>query len=361
MIRPILLKGHERPLTQVKFNVEGDILFSVSKDQEASVWYSSNGERIGTLNGHKGTIWSIDVDQNTDYVITASADFTGKLWKAQTGECIYTWNFEAPAKRVEFNPESKKALFVTDEVMGQIGTIKIFPIDHLKDEQASTAELEIRNDKGVSARFTVAAWGYGGTTIVAGHANGEITKWDVKTGACLGRVKAHEMQVTDIQMAQDKTYFITSSKDKSAKLFDVDNLRLLKTYTSDAPLNTACITPVKDFVILGGGQDARDVTTTAAAEGKFEAKIHHKIFQDEIGRVKGHFGPLNYIAVHPQGTAYASGGEDGYIRLHHFPKSYFDFQYDVEKTAKAAKQQELERQKQEEEGTDEQAAVSASA
>lgn len=29
------------------------------------------------------------------------------------------------------------------------------------------------------------------------------------------------------------------------------------------------------------------------------------------------------IAVHPGGTSYASGGEDGFVRVHHFDDSYF--------------------------------------
>jgi translation initiation factor 3 subunit I len=29
------------------------------------------------------------------------------------------------------------------------------------------------------------------------------------------------------------------------------------------------------------------------------------------------------IAVHPAGTMFASGGEDGFVRLHHFDESYF--------------------------------------
>jgi len=76
-----------------------------------------------------------------------------------------------------------------------------------------------------------------------------------------------------------------------------------------------------------------EVTTTSARQGKFEARFYHKIFEDEIGRVRGHFGPLNTIAVHPAGIAYASGGEDGYVRMHHFDKSYFDFMYEVEREA----------------------------
>ena len=29
------------------------------------------------------------------------------------------------------------------------------------------------------------------------------------------------------------------------------------------------------------------------------------------------------IAVHPSGKGYASGGEDGFVRVHHFDESYF--------------------------------------
>lgn len=141
----------------------------------------------------------------------------------------------------------------------------------------------------------------------------------------------HESNITDIQFSPDRTYFITASKDKTAKLLATDTLEVLKTYTTDTPLNSAAITPVKDYVILGGGQAAGEVTTTSARQGKFEARFWHKIFEEEIGRVRGHFGPLNYVAVDPTGKGYCSGGEDGYARVHHFDKSYFDFTYEVER------------------------------
>ena len=46
-------------------------------------------------------------------------------------------------------------------------------------------------------------------------------------------------------------------------------------------------------VLLGGGQEAMSVTTTSLRQGKFEARFWHRIFEEEVGRVKGHFGPLN--------------------------------------------------------------------
>ena len=81
------------------------------------------------------------------------------------------------------------------------------------------------------------------------------------------------------------------------QLIETNNLRVLKTYQTDTPLNSAAITAKKDFIILGGGQEARDVTTTSTRQGKFEARFFHKIFEDEIGRVRGHFGPLNTVSL----------------------------------------------------------------
>ena len=35
------------------------------------------------------------------------------------------------------------------------------------------------------------------------------------------------------------------------------------------------------------------VTTTSLRQGKFETRFWHKVFEEEVGRVKGHFGPIN--------------------------------------------------------------------
>ena len=61
-MRPILLSGHERSLTQVKYNADGDIVFSCSKDHVVNAWWSQSGERLGTYAGHNGTVWTVDAD-----------------------------------------------------------------------------------------------------------------------------------------------------------------------------------------------------------------------------------------------------------------------------------------------------------
>merc|ERR1719329_1527110 len=122
---------------------------------------------------------------------------------------------------------------------------------------------------------------------------------------------------------------LSTSKDQTVKLWATDSFEVVKTYKTDRPVNDAAISPKFDdkddpryHILLGGGQDAKDVTPTASSSGKFEACLWHMVFEEEIGQVKGGFGPLNTLAWFPDGQGFVTGGEDGYVRVHAFDADY---------------------------------------
>ena len=136
--------------------------------------------------------------------------------------------------------------------------------------------------------------------------------FDPETGDVVAsRKDIHTGRVNQISFNKDKTLLITASKDGTSKLLDPRTLDIIKSYNSDRPLNGAVISPTHPHVIIGGGQDAQSVTTTSASQGKFESSFYHMVYGDEFGRVKGHFGPINAMAIHPNGESFASGSEDG--------------------------------------------------
>ncbi|CDP11954.1 unnamed protein product [Coffea canephora] len=96
-MRPILMKGHERPLTFLKYNRDGDLLFSCAKDHTPTVWFADNGERLGTYRGHNGAVWCCDVSRDSSLLLTGSADQTAKLWNVKTG----TWGFGKATSRTK--------------------------------------------------------------------------------------------------------------------------------------------------------------------------------------------------------------------------------------------------------------------
>ena len=64
------LRGHERPVRMVKFNADGDLLFTCSDDGYVVVWRSSNAEMIGKIKCNSA-VKSIDISSDSQYLITA--------------------------------------------------------------------------------------------------------------------------------------------------------------------------------------------------------------------------------------------------------------------------------------------------
>jgi len=138
----------------------------------------------------------------------------------------------------------------------------------------------------------------------------------------------HKRVIMDLQISLDQTMLLSASKDQTAKLFDAHTLTKKKTYVSERPVNSAAMSPIRDHIVLGGGEEAMQVTQTGGKQGQFEAKMYHMVFEDEFARIKGHFGPINTLSFHPEGRTYASGAEDGMIRIQTFDQDYWDFDFD---------------------------------
>uniref|UniRef100_A0A7S3VQ27 Eukaryotic translation initiation factor 3 subunit I n=1 Tax=Dunaliella tertiolecta TaxID=3047 RepID=A0A7S3VQ27_DUNTE len=319
-MRPYLLKGHDRPLTQVKFNREGDLFVTCAKNNQPCLWWSDDGKRVGTFEGHNGAVWSCDMTWESDRLITASADQTVRIWDMTNGKEQFQFKMGEPCRACNLSLGEQMLAFTTDAFMGSSPMVHLAKLEDDLSQQTTKTVLGIQAPKG---RITRVFWSDMNRTLVTSHDGGFMRKWDSETGKMLLEKQVHEGDIQDMQMSPDGAYFITASLDKTAKLVDAVELEALKTYKTGRFVQSAAISPLFDHVLLGGGQDASQVTTTSSKAGGFEARFFHKIYQEEFGNVRGHFGPINTVAFHPSGKSFLTGGEDGYVRLHHFDLDYF--------------------------------------
>lgn len=328
-MRPYLLKGHERPLTQVKFNREGDLFVSCAKDLQPCLWYGDTGARAGTYEGHNGAVWTCYISHDSDRLVTGSADQTVRLWELATGAELAQVKMSEPCRAVDVAAGERLLAYTTDSFMGAAPQIHLLPLpDTLsasaEDLQRAAADGPSRSIVCPKGRITRVAFVDCGRTLLSSHDGGFLRRWDVETGALVQEAQVHEDAVQDMQLApNDGSYVITASLDKTAALVDVQTLEVLRSYKTGRFVNSAAISPIFDHVVLGGGQDASQVTTTSAKAGGFEARFFHKVYAEEFASVRGHFGPVNTVAFAPDGRGFVTGGEDGYVRLHHFDNDYF--------------------------------------
>jgi len=332
---PILLKGHERSITTVKYNADGDLLFTAAKDSSPTCWYADTGVRVGTYGHHKGAVWDLDPNWDSKYIVTACADGSARLFDLPTGNYIARMPHRGAVRAVTWAEGTHFFATAADPFTSrEHGAISIFSFPSEEDLSEApiiegsqndnspihTACMEIKVDP--LNKSTCLGWSIANEHVIAGFDSGLIVKYDVETGKEVTSVKVHQDRVNRFNFNKDKTLMLTASKDRTAKLLDPVNLEVVKSYTTPAPVNGAVMSPTHPHVLLGGGQEAMHVTVTGHQSGKFETRFFHQVYEEEFGRVKGHFGPINALAIHPYGKSYASGSEDGFIRLHHFDQAY---------------------------------------
>jgi len=318
-MRPIVLKGHDRSITSIKYNHDGDLLFTTGKNNAFVVWSTENGERLGTYHGHNGTIWSLDVDFDTTTVITGSADMSAKLFDAETGKELAHLAHKAPVRWVSYAEGDKQFLTLTDQVMGHLSTISIY---NMEGRRPVGNPIEIAGPPNI--KLNTALWGPQNKTIFVSGDDSLVRVYDVESRKQIAEIRDHTKAISRITMDKHGLLLLTASKDGTSKLYDVKTLQHLKTYDTGRPVYGVSMSPIKDHVILGGGQSHESVTTSNVDSKQFRVRFFHSIFEQELGSVPGHFGPVNVLSFSPDGRSFASGGEDGYVRLHHFDQSYFD-------------------------------------
>jgi aspartate-semialdehyde dehydrogenase len=70
------------------------------------------------------------------------------------------------------------------------------------------------------------------------------------TAVRIPTLRAHSEAITSVSFNEAKTLMLTSSKDKSALLWDVKEMRQRARYAADVPVNAAVLSPVREHVML---------------------------------------------------------------------------------------------------------------
>lgn len=346
--------GHTKPVTSIQFSDEGDLLFSASKDGSCAVWNCQSGERLGTYDGHSA-IQGLHVNHSTSILCTAGADFRTILWDVTNGRELVRWENAAPARSPEFSHDDRFLLQVTDRKMGQKATIHVYDCP-AKLGQSDTKTIPLRFAYTQSEQIMCAHWGPTNDTIYFCSDDGSVSMMDVETQKEIRAGIPHNEEVRRIRFDSKFTTLATASKDKTSKLLDAKNLKVISTYNYGSPVNDAHLSPHTDHVLVGGGVEAVDVTTTAG-ESQFAVKFYHSIHETLLGQHYCHFGTINTVVWHPSGRMFATGAHDGFVKLHMLPDSYVNspgfkpvFPQQKEGWKAQEEEEELEGEYDEEEG-----------
>ena len=328
-MKPLVLKGHSMPITGLQFNKDNDLLFSASKDRFITLWSSEYGERIGTYQ-HSAAVYAMDIDDNSKYLI--SSDSTGYIyiWEASNGENIHKFTIDKLPLVHSINFNYNNDLISVG--YGYRGTNSESKIDIYKFSDLLTKKKGTEPVKAIlipnKDKISKTRWFDLGKSIIATSEKGVIYKYDYESAKLLLQQKIHDNIIMDMDISPKEELILTASKDGKAKVLNPDTFDIMAELFPQNPVRNinACIfnplissddeNVVKYHAFIAGGQESRDVTTTASKKGGFETLIYDCMFGEELGAILGHFGPVNSLAISSDGELLASGSEESSIRVH---------------------------------------------
>ncbi|CAM0951161.1 unnamed protein product [Alopecurus aequalis] len=288
---PLVCHGHSRPVVDLFYSPvtpDGYFLISASKDSNPMLRNGETGDWIGTFEGHKGAVWSCCLDTNALRAASGSADFSAKVWDALTGDELHSFEHKHIVRACAFSKDTH--LLLTG------GMEKILRVYDLNRPDAAPKELA----KSPASVRTV-AWLHNDQTILSSCTDtGGVRLWDVRSEKIVHTLET-KAPVTSAEVSQDGR-FITTADGSSVKFWDANNFGLVKSYDMSFTVESASLEPKSGSKFIAGGED-------------MWVHVFDYLTGEEITINKGHHGPVHCVRFAPGGESYASGSEDGTIRI----------------------------------------------
>lgn len=289
-------------------------LVSACHDRMPMIRDGVTGDWIGTWSGHKGAVWSCRLDGTASLAATASGDFSVQVWDAITGKAIWAFPHRHIVKACDFSPDSTRLA-----TGGHEGLLRIFDLRRQEKQKQPVAALEIPQESSSKVVAIGKLNWLSDSVLLTGCGDGVVRFWDIaamasappsaaasmrpfKTLHTDDDAEIRDMEVTTIDSGSQQ--ILTVAAGKKVYFFNLVDYSLIRSY--DMPIHFrdeggASLHPSGKKFIAGGSD------------------LWVRVFDFESGEVleclKGHHGPIRCLRYSPDGKIYASGSEDGTIRL----------------------------------------------
>ena len=271
--------SHTRKVTSVKFGSDPTTYYSSSADGTVLKWDLNNSRAIPeVVYESENIVKSIDVSADGRWLMVVFYQTGVSLvsLEQKMGNEILSFEDPEPVQTAVFMPREQKYLSVT--TAGEL-KVKGFQTEtkQVGKTESTVFALEVDENDGTIYAGTlegvVEAWdqqsyfGYklgkiaincldispDGKLLAIGRERGDVILWNIAQKTLERVIDGHQSAITDVNFSPDNRMLLTTSRDKTARLWDLSDSRKLPIIMDDHDdwVLTGCFDPSGRQVITG--------------------------------------------------------------------------------------------------------------
>ena len=312
----LLLKGHARQVSSVAITPDGSRIATGSEDNTARVWDGTTGMELALLEGHTGRIVGVALSADGRHIATASVDGTARLWDVLSGKQIA----EIVSREGSYRKKFSSVAITPDGTYAVIGSWD--GTARILDARNGT-ELVVLRGHDETAAVTSVAISPDGTRAFTGSTDKTVRIWDAKSGKTLEVLHGHADAIWSIAVTDDGSRIVTGAgqefatggkDDKTVRVWNgriSHELLTLRGHTN--AVTSVAITPDGDRIVSASSNNSFVHTESPTAD--YAARISDSQSGVELAVLAGHAGPINDIAVMPNGSRVVTVSADKTARI----------------------------------------------